>query len=61
MKYLQDTPCIHQSPEKIDKFLVHLKEFKLTKSEKLMLLNNTPTSALDIQVVSIIVFANYKI
>ncbi|KAJ9587672.1 hypothetical protein L9F63_018888 [Diploptera punctata] len=49
IKYLQETPCCTQSPEIIKNFLKALEPFKLTKAEKLMLLNNPPTSALEIQ------------
>ncbi|XP_034246283.1 DNA-directed RNA polymerase III subunit RPC9 [Thrips palmi] len=49
-RYLEDTPCKHQSADQVRNFLTALKEFKLTKAEKLMLLNNPPTTALEVQV-----------
>ncbi|PSN46686.1 DNA-directed RNA polymerase III subunit RPC9 [Blattella germanica] len=49
IKYLQDTPCSQQSPEIIRNFLKALEPFKLTKAEKVMLLNNPPTTPLEIQ------------
>lgn len=49
IRYLQDTPCSHQSEETVHKFLKALQPFKLTKAEKVMLLNNPPTTPLEIQ------------
>ncbi|KDR23138.1 DNA-directed RNA polymerase III subunit RPC9 [Zootermopsis nevadensis] len=49
IQYLQDTPCSHQSPEIIHNFLKALEPFKLTKAEKVMLLNSPPTTPLEIQ------------
>ncbi|XP_046995445.1 DNA-directed RNA polymerase III subunit RPC9 isoform X2 [Schistocerca americana] len=48
-RYLQDTPCSQQTPEIIENFLRALEPFKLTKSEKVMLLNNPPTTPVEIQ------------
>lgn len=53
IQYLQDTPCSHQSPEIIHNFLKALEPFKLTKAEKVMLLNSPPTTPLEIQLVCI--------
>jgi hypothetical protein len=53
IQYLQDTPCSHQSAEIIHNFLKALEPFKLTKSEKVMLLNSPPTTPLEIQLVCI--------
>nr|CAD7407376.1 unnamed protein product [Timema poppensis] len=51
IKYLQDTPCNLQTPEMIHKFLKALEPYKLTKAEKLLLLNNPPKTPLEIQLV----------
>lgn len=51
IRYLEDTPCKRQSPEKIRDFLKAVEPFKLTKCEKLTLLNVCPKTALEIQVV----------
>ncbi|XP_014485435.1 PREDICTED: DNA-directed RNA polymerase III subunit rpc9 [Dinoponera quadriceps] len=50
-KYLEDTPCIKQNPEKIRKFLQEIGSFNLTKCEKLTLLNLCPTTPLEIQLI----------
>lgn len=52
-RYLQGTPCSQQSVEIIHSFLKALEPFKLTKAEKVMLLNNPPTTPLEIQLVCI--------
>ncbi|XP_072044672.1 DNA-directed RNA polymerase III subunit RPC9-like [Amphiura filiformis] len=49
VKYLEKTPCKDQTPEIIGDFMKKLEPFKLTKSEKLQLLNHRPTSAVEIQ------------
>ncbi|XP_011862214.1 PREDICTED: DNA-directed RNA polymerase III subunit RPC9 [Vollenhovia emeryi] len=49
IKYLEDTPCKKQSPEKIREFLKAMEPIKLTKAEKLTLLNLCPTTPLEIQ------------
>lgn len=51
IRYLEDTPCKKQSPEKIKKFLQSMEPFNLTKCEKLTLLNVCPKTALEIQLV----------
>nr|CAD7393470.1 unnamed protein product [Timema cristinae] len=51
IKYLQDTPCNLQTPEMIHKFLKALEPYKLTKAEKLLLLNNPPKTPLEIQLI----------
>ncbi|XP_015597279.1 DNA-directed RNA polymerase III subunit RPC9 isoform X2 [Cephus cinctus] len=51
IRYLEDTACKKQSPEKIQDFLRAVEGFKLTKCEKLALLNICPKTALEIQLV----------
>lgn len=50
-KYLEKTACKDQSEEIVAKFLEAIKTFKLTKAEKLQLLNQRPTSAVEIQLI----------
>ncbi|XP_053817227.1 DNA-directed RNA polymerase III subunit RPC9 isoform X5 [Vidua macroura] len=49
LKYISKTPCRYQSPETVREFLVAMKDHKLTKAEKLQLLNHRPVSAVEIQ------------
>lgn len=51
IRYLEDTPCKRQSPEKIREFLKVLEPFKLTKCEKLTLLNVCPKTQLEMQLI----------
>lgn len=53
VRYLQDTLCSKLSAEIIHNFLKALEPFKLMKAEKVMLLNNPPTTPLEIQLVCI--------
>ncbi|XP_038614922.1 DNA-directed RNA polymerase III subunit RPC9 isoform X2 [Tachyglossus aculeatus] len=49
LKYISKTPCRHQSPEIVREFLTAMKSHKLTKAEKLQLLNHRPGTAVEIQ------------
>ncbi|KAL4647177.1 DNA-directed RNA polymerase III subunit RPC9 [Arapaima gigas] len=49
MKYLAKTPCSRQSPEAVKGFLTAMLPHKLTKAEKLQLLNHRPQTAVEIQ------------
>ncbi|XP_043273176.1 DNA-directed RNA polymerase III subunit RPC9 isoform X1 [Venturia canescens] len=51
VRCLEETPCKEQTPEKICSFLKAVETFNLTKSEKLMLLNLCPKTALEIQLI----------
>ncbi|XP_056118066.1 DNA-directed RNA polymerase III subunit RPC9 [Rhinichthys klamathensis goyatoka] len=49
LKYLSKTPCVHQKPETVKEFLTAMLPHKLTKAEKLQLLNHRPQTAVEIQ------------
>lgn len=53
LRYLEKTPCAQQTPELISVFLKKLderkSEFNLTKIEKLQLINQKPSSAVELQ------------
>lgn len=51
IRYLENTSCKIQSPEKIKDFLRAMEPFKLTKCEILTLLNVCPKTPLEIQLV----------
>jgi DNA-directed RNA polymerase subunit F len=48
MTALEATPAKNQSKEKVQQFMREMKEFNLTQSEKLMILNHCPESAVEI-------------
>jgi len=53
LRFLEKTACESQTPEIVANFLQKLaerKEFKLTKVEKLQLINHRPASAVELQV-----------
>ncbi|XP_045895850.1 DNA-directed RNA polymerase III subunit RPC9 isoform X2 [Micropterus dolomieu] len=49
LKHLSKAPCSRQSPEIVKDFLTTMKPHKLTKAEKLQLLNHRPQTAVEIQ------------
>lgn len=53
LKYLERTPCVKQTQQTVFNFLNELdekfKEFNLTKFEKLQILNQRPSSAVELQ------------
>ncbi|XP_076024413.1 DNA-directed RNA polymerase III subunit RPC9 [Genypterus blacodes] len=49
LKYLSKTPSSRQSPEILKQFLTTMMPHKLTKAEKLQLLNHRPQTAVEIQ------------
>ncbi|KAF7993855.1 hypothetical protein HCN44_011124 [Aphidius gifuensis] len=48
IKYLEDTACQHQTPEKMKEFLAKVGDYKLTKCEKLMMVNTPPKEKVEI-------------
>lgn len=51
LQYFSTTPCTTQSKEVIYEFVKKLEPFKLTKPEKLCILNTRPSKPLDIQAI----------
>ncbi|XP_074466609.1 DNA-directed RNA polymerase III subunit RPC9-like [Sebastes fasciatus] len=49
LKYLSKMPCSRQTPEIVKEFLTTMMPHKLTKAEKLQLLNHRPQTAVEIQ------------
>ena len=52
LRYLEKTPCAHQTADAVRQFLRKLKdsEFKLTKVERLQIVNHQPKTAVELQV-----------
>lgn len=50
-KYLASSPCGHQNNEIIKQIKDELKLFKLTKAEKLQIINQRPTSEVEIALI----------
>ncbi|KAJ1968060.1 hypothetical protein IWQ62_001476 [Dispira parvispora] len=48
LKYLQDSPCSVQNATAINKAITKLNEYKLTKAEKLQIINYKPRSPVDL-------------
>ena len=48
---IHNSPCIVQSADIVNKFVGKLKDFNLTKAEKLTILNLRPTQPVDIQAI----------
>ncbi|XP_069127803.1 DNA-directed RNA polymerase III subunit RPC9-like [Argopecten irradians] len=51
VKYLEDRPCKTQTPEIIEQFMTDVQPYNLTKSEKVQLLNQYPSTAVEIQLI----------
>ncbi|XP_045157076.1 DNA-directed RNA polymerase III subunit RPC9-like [Mercenaria mercenaria] len=49
--YLENSACSKQSPELLANFIKALDRFKLTKAEKMQLLNLRPKTAVEIQLI----------
>ncbi|XP_074594959.1 RNA polymerase III subunit I [Brevipalpus obovatus] len=51
IKYLEETPCVHQSEDSVTNFLKAIKEkgFRLTKGEKLQIVNSRPSNLVELQ------------
>ncbi|XP_053389810.1 DNA-directed RNA polymerase III subunit RPC9-like [Mercenaria mercenaria] len=49
--YLENSACSKQSPELVANFIKTLDRFKLTKAEKMQLLNLRPKTAVEIQLI----------
>lgn len=50
LRYLEKSNCARQTPEIVAEFLKKLQPYKLTKIEKLLILNHCPKSAVELQV-----------
>ena len=51
VKYIVNTPSKKQTPELVENLMTELQDFNLTKAEKLQILNQRPTSAVEIQLI----------
>lgn len=49
LKHLESTSCTHQNEDIIKNFLSKCSQFELTRVEKLQLLNQRPTNAVELQ------------
>lgn len=49
LKYLDNSACAKQSAEDIKNCLKEMEQFNLTKNEKLTIINNPPTTPLEMQ------------
>ncbi|XP_055389546.1 DNA-directed RNA polymerase III subunit RPC9-like [Condylostylus longicornis] len=49
LQFLEESPCKNQTKEGIQAFLSKIKQFKFTRNECLMLINDPPISPLHIQ------------
>jgi hypothetical protein len=49
LKYLEKTACINHNKEVIERFLKGCEKYRLTKIEKLQLLNQRPATAVELQ------------
>lgn len=57
VKYLENTPAGVQEESHVEKFLIQVSKFRLTKLEKMMLLNLRPQTAVEIS----LVFYSYQV
>ncbi|KAK3089242.1 hypothetical protein FSP39_002052 [Pinctada imbricata] len=51
VKYLENTPCVNHTEEIVNQFMKDLEPFKLMRAEKLQIINQCPTSAVEIQLI----------
>jgi len=51
LKYLRNTPCVHQSEKAVADFLTAIKEFELTEAECLQIVNLRPTTEVELQLI----------
>jgi len=51
LKYLKNTPCVHQSEKAVADFLTAIKEFELTEAECLQIVNLRPTTEVELQLI----------
>lgn len=51
LRYLEGTPCISQNKECINDLCLSLNKFKLTKAEKLQIINLRPTTPVEVSLI----------
>lgn len=51
LKYLEQTPCVEQTPDIIRQFYIAMKKFDLKKNEILQILNLRPTTPVELQLI----------